>query len=148
MFVRSPYNYDRRQASLACALECPEGSSRTIQSQKEESDINVIVKRFGITGHVPVNVRVPLQEDFDGVFDFQSAMNMVRGAQESFMEMPADIRSEFANDPGRFVDFCSARGEDGKLLNLERMRKMGLAIPESSVIESPPMKVEVVNKSA
>ena len=34
-------------------------------------------------------------------------MNAVRGAEESFMAMPAEVRSRFGNDPQAFVEFCS-----------------------------------------
>lgn len=123
----------------------PEKPSKTVQSQSEEADINTIVKRFGLTGKLPENVRVPEFADFEDVFDFQSAMNAVRLGQESFMRMPADIRNEFYNDPQRFVEFCTATNEDGTLQNLEEMRAMGLAVPKKDDIIPPVMKVEVVN---
>lgn len=55
MFVRSAYNYDRRAASRRTATDCsivPEGDvvEPTIQSAKDECDINVLVRRFGVTG--------------------------------------------------------------------------------------------------
>ena len=31
----------------------------------------------------------------EDIVDFQSAMNAVRGAEESFMAMPAEVRSRF-----------------------------------------------------
>jgi len=59
VFVRSPYNYDMAKASVESGLAC-EDASRAVQSQREDADINVIVKRFGLTGQLPQNVRVPL----------------------------------------------------------------------------------------
>ena len=103
---RSGYNYDIEKVSDDTAL-VPVGKSYTVQSQKDEADINVLVKRFGITGEFPVLDRLPLNADFDDVFDFQSAMNVIRSAQESFDSLHADIRGRFHNDPHEFVDFCS-----------------------------------------
>ena len=57
-FVRSPYNYDRQAACDECCIE-DFGPSMTQQSQAEEADINTIVKRFGLTGKMPDNIRVP-----------------------------------------------------------------------------------------
>lgn len=134
-FVRSPHNYDMSAASVLSAIDVFE-ASRTIQSDAEDADINVLVRRFGVTGQMPQNVRVPTFEDFgDEVFDFQSAMNAVRRAEESFNAMPADVRTRFNNDPQKFVEFCS----DEK--NLDEMRKLGLAIPKSvDIIPSPEVK--------
>jgi len=118
-----------------------EGPGKAIQSQKEESDINTIVKRFGLTGQLPQNVRTPLNIDFDGVFDFQSAMNVINDAQRAFSAMPADVRKRFGNDPAEFIDFAS----DPK--NQEEARKLGLALP-IKVEETPPViDVRVVSEA-
>lgn len=126
IFVRSPYNYDRNAAGDESGLAC-EDVSLTLQSESEACDINVIVKRFGVTGQLPVNMRRPPSfEDFrDSVVDFKTAMDLVTESTQSFAAMPADVRSRFGNDPAAFVDFCS-REE-----NLPEMRRLGLAVPEA-----------------
>jgi len=60
MFIRNPYNYDTNLASEESALYCTDGS-RTQQNFKEECDINTILKRFNVTGQLPV---VPLQPEY------------------------------------------------------------------------------------
>lgn len=90
------------ESRLVCLDE-----SRTVQSMKDDADINVIVRRFGVTGVVPVSVRVPEYGDFDEVFDFQSAMNLIRQAEAAFMQLPAEVRSKFLNSPKNLVDFVS-----------------------------------------
>lgn len=146
MFVRSPYNYDRNAVSdetgLFCDPESDEGRSKAVQSEREEADINTLVRRFGITGQLPQNVRVPTYSDFTDVFDFQTAMNAILAAEQSFMSMPADVRSRFHNDPQEFLEFCQHE-TDGKLTNLEEMRKLGLAVPEPPAPE-PVKPIEVV----
>lgn len=141
-FIRSAFNYDMRSAgsSLATVNDEP---SLTVQSQKDETDINVLVRRFGLTGQIMGVPRPPLEGDFSvEAFDFQSSMNLIRSAQESFDAMSAVTRERFANDPARFVSFCS----DPE--NLPEMRKMGLAIPEPKVQPPPePMLVRVVPDS-
>jgi len=122
VFVRNEYNYDMDEASLESGLECKD-ESLAVQSQKDESDINVIVRRFGLSGELPQGVRAPTFGDFSDVVDFQTAMNAVRSAEESFMAMLAEVRSRFANDPQAFVEFCSDEA------NLDEMRKLGLAVP-------------------
>lgn len=123
--------------SLATALKC-EDPSLAVQSQKEESDINEIVRRFGLTGKLPENVRVPEYGDFVVVDDYQSALNVVRQAGEAFMQMPAEVRARFDNDAGKFVDFCN------NPKNLEEARALGIANPapvvETSAVPVPEVK--------
>ena len=52
VFLRSSFNYDRDAASNETALECLD-ESKAIQSAEEESNINTIVRRFGISGELP-----------------------------------------------------------------------------------------------
>lgn len=138
--MRHPYLYDREAASDAAAFRS-DAPSLTIQSEKDNCDINVIIKRFGVTGVVPQNIRQPLQGDFTGVSDFRSAMDAVVQAQRSFDQLDAKSRARFNNDPQLFLEFCSDKE------NLAEMRKMGLAVSEVVVPDVVPMKVEVVNQA-
>lgn len=95
----------------------------TQQSFKDDADINVIVRRFGVTGQLPQDVRVPRYGDFTAAMDFHESMNLILEAQRAFMEMPSEVRSRFNNDPGSFVDFVS----DPK--NQDEARKLGIADP-------------------
>lgn len=103
-FIRDPYNYDRKKASQDSAFYNTQ-PSKTQQHQKEEADINTIVKRFGLTGQLPQNVRMPQYGDFTGVTDYHSALNAVKQADEAFMSFPAHIRERFRNSPEAFVEF-------------------------------------------
>lgn len=136
MFARTKFNYDRDAASLATALHCKqEGEDgydgKTQQNFKEETDINTIVNNFLHTGQMPDNVRLPQYIDYEGVFDFQTAMNSVMAAEESFMQIPADIRAKFDNNPQKFHDF--AINEQ----NRDELGKMGFLRPKP-VTEAPP----------
>lgn len=135
-FLRTGNNYDMDAASKASGFRNSK-PSLTVKSDKEDADINTIVRRFGLTGQIPSNVRVPLSADFIDVVDFKDAMNAIRSAQESFAEMPAEVRKRFNNDPELFVAYCT-EVKDGQLANLEDMRKLGLAVPAVA----PPAKVE------
>ena len=123
-FIRSPFNYDTDEASNETGLVCDD-DSLAVQSERDECDINIIVRRFGLTGVLPSGVRQPTYGDFVGVSDYQSALAVIESADESFYAMPADVRARFGNDPAQFVDFCSDPA------NLSEMRKLGLAVPET-----------------
>lgn len=123
MFLRAPFNYDVNEASDEAGLACKD-VSRTKQSFKDEVDINTMIKRFGLDGQLPQNVRMPVQGDFtDLPGDFLSLVTAQRLAQESFDAMPARVRARFHNDPAEFVDFCL---DDD---NLEEAKKLGLVKP-------------------
>jgi phage internal scaffolding protein len=131
VFLRTPYNYDTMEASDASGLVCSEPTLAQ-QHARDECDINTIVRRFGLTGELPNNVRVPRYGDFTAVSDYQTAMNMVIEANEAFMQLPAEVRSRFNNDPGALVDFIS---DDS---NRAEAEKLGLVTGSSSEPVSNP----------
>lgn len=110
---------------------------RTIQSAKNDSDINVIVKRFGLTGQLRLSNVEPFYGDFSGVEDYQSAMNMLLDANRAFMDLPSEVRNRFANDPAKLIAFVN---DDA---NVDEARKLGLLRPQEAA--PAPMRVEVVN---
>lgn len=122
-FLRAFGNYDVDKASDEAGLKCVD-KSLAQQSFAEECDINTIIKRFGLDGKLPENVRMPTFGDFVGVPDFQTAMNIVVAARESFDQMPARVRARFHHDPAEFVAFCS------KDENAEEAAKLGLVKDE------------------
>lgn len=126
VFIRSPYNYDTDIESEITGLLC-EDETLTQQQFQEESDINTIVRKFGLTGELPDDFRAPVSGDFTNVVDFQTAMNAVRAAEEAFMEMPAELRARFNNDPQRLMEFV----ENGK--NKDEALKLG-------IVQKPPEK--------
>lgn len=139
VFFRSGFNYDVDAASIESALECKD-DSLALQSAEEESNINTIVRRFGLTGELPNDLKVPQSGDFTNIPDFHTAMNLVRKTQEEFLKVPADVRARFGNDPQAFMKFI----EDDA--NYEEARRMGLLKPVQAVVE--PMLVKVLNEPA
>jgi len=121
VFLRTPYNYDVNEASDASALVCDDPSLAQ-QHAKEECDINTIVRRFGLTGELPNGVKAPQYGDFTEATDYHTALNAVRAADAAFMQLPADIRTRFNNDPGSLVDFVS---DDN---NRAEAEKLGLVV--------------------
>ena len=103
-FFRTAYNYDTDEASNASAIHFPE-PTLCVQSQAEDTDINTIVRRFGLTGELPQGVRSPTYGDFVGTTDYTTALALIQEADEAFYSMPADVRSRFNNQPAAFLDF-------------------------------------------
>ena len=120
-------------------LKCLD-KSLTQQQFRDEADINVIVDRFMKTGHLPDPVSMPQYVDYEGVFDFQSAMNVVRQADENFMRMDAKVRARFNNSPQEFLQFFADPANGPEAVRL------GLAVPQ--VKESPPVATAAPAASA
>jgi len=114
----------------------------TKQSFREECDINRIVAKSVQDGFLDsLRTSEPLYADVSAVPDYQSALNTVIAARDRFMEMPAEVRERFANDPGRMVDFIS-RPE-----NVEEGRKLGLFAPAPVVEPAKPAEPDLKPKA-
>lgn len=127
LILRTENNYDRDEASYISGLKC-EDPSLAQQQFKEESDINTIVARFGISGIMPENFGMPASADFtNAITSYHEALNMVRMADEEFQSLPAYLRERFANDPQNLMDFVENPA------NLAEARELKLAKPEEKV---------------
>lgn len=118
-------------------LECKDPSLAQ-QSFKDETDINVMLERFKVTGQMPAGIRLPEYGDFTGLTDFRTAMGALLSAQDEFMKLPAELRARFGNSPQAFLEFCSDKD------NLPELRKLGLAPAEEVPKPVEPMLVKVV----
>lgn len=109
---------DDRHAS---DLDCSADPTLAQQHFKDECDINTLVERFHLTGEMPqVIEKLPSASDYEGIFDFQSAMNAIVAAQRQFMTFPAKLRARFENDPQQLLEFL----EDTE--NREEAERLGL----------------------
>lgn len=131
VFIRTAYNYDADDVSRETGMAIDPAETVVQQQFAEEVDINTIVRRFGLTGELPNGIAMPVSGDFTQATDFQTSMNLLRQAQEAFMELPADIRERFANDPARVIAFV----EDDK--NRDEAIKLG-------IVAKPPEKTRDV----
>ncbi len=130
--VKNPITYDPDENSDRSKLIFTR-PSRTKQSFRDECDINHILRQFNVTGQLPVGSVQPQYGDFSGITDYQSALNAVMAAQDSFLQLPAKVRAKFDNDPALFVEFASDEA------NRDEMKALGLLHEETAqaVVTSP-----------
>lgn len=133
IFVRTPYNYDPMRVTKETGLRCDDPTLAQ-QQFKDECDINVILEKFAITGHLPIVSTQPMSGDFTGIGDYHEAVLALQEAQDNFMALPSKVRERFNNDPAQFVDFCV----DPK--NIESVRELGLAPRIAAPIPQPIVK--------
>lgn len=96
------------------------GKGLTEQSHKQQCDINYILRDYHKTGLVKHAAKHQGRYDDVTVQDFQEAMFLVTNAQRMFMELPADMRHRFQNDPGQFLGFVQDPA------NAAEMAEMGI----------------------
>lgn len=125
-------------------LACEE-PSLAVQASKDECDINFIVKKYLRTGILP-EVQQGAYLDISDMVDLRGAIEMVRDAEAAFMDLPAEIRRRFDNDPTKLVEFA----QDDK--NMAEAVKLGLvdakALTPSQPPQETPPKAEVPNNTS
>ncbi len=97
--------------------------SRTMQSMRDECDINGIMRKYekhGLLDHL--NAHQGDYGDFSSFTSYHDSMNQVRLADEMFMTIPAKTREVFRNDPSAFLQFAQDPA------NAEKMVEYGLAV--------------------
>lgn len=85
------------------------GESMTQKQFQDDADLNVMMKRFGVTDGslTPAALDPSHFGDFTDTIDFRDALDRTREAQERFNALPAAIRDRFANDPVRLFEFVT-----------------------------------------
>lgn len=109
--------------------------SETQQQFKNECDINNILRQYDKTGLIThLNTARAHYGDFTKANEYQEALNLVMDAQDAFMEVPAKVRAQFNNDPGKFMEFVT------NPKNHDQLVEMGLANPRPKTEEKPTEK--------
>lgn len=124
------------------ALYCEE-PSMTVQSMKDECDINKIIARVAKGGDLNhVEARVAQYGDFTNVPSYDEALNLVQRAQGMFMSMSPEVRERFANDPGLMVKFL----QDEK--NYDEAVELGLCVKKVEAPKAAPEASKDASKPA
>jgi hypothetical protein len=100
MHLRTPYNYDRDEVSKNTAL-ISDSETLTQQNFRDETDLNIMIRKYGVLPVSEVNWK-----EFDATVipqDYQQLQNMLREADQAFMDLPAEVRKAADNDPQKFL---------------------------------------------
>lgn len=125
------YTYVERENGRIRMLFNKCGESRVQQHQKDQCDINMIIKKFRRTGKLPLCQQQPIYGDFSNSVDYKKACEIMAVADQQFALLPAELRKRFGNSPEAFLDFCN----DPE--NEKEMIKLGLKIDDTPVIDNP-----------
>lgn len=97
-----------QQEGDAAATACTD-EHLTQQQFREDCDLNVIVKRFGLEkAPIPTDAFDPNHYgDLSNVPDLRTLLDIANDAKNSFMELPPKLRSRFNNDPAQLWAFVT-----------------------------------------
>lgn len=104
----------------------PAHASRAKQQFKDQTDANLIMKRFkkmGITYNSLPNSS-GVYADLTQIPDLQASYDSIIRAESAFAALPSDIRNKFNNDPIELVKFLSDSKNDKVAVEL------GLKVPK------------------
>lgn len=109
----------RRARSAEAAVFFDPKEKLTRESFAEEADVNLIMERAMRTGVMPAQLDQvqPRYMDCVAVGDFTAAQERVLAGRELFERLPAKVRDQFMNDPGRFFEFAADPANEGATID-------------------------------
>lgn len=115
---------DKRQLVLDLSSTKCEEPSMTVQADRAEVDINMIVARHKAAG-IPLPPSNLTFGDGTELLTYEAALSAVVRAKELFARLPAATRLRFGNEPGEFMAFMAdpAMVEESYSLGLRKRPK-------------------------
>lgn len=121
----------RRRSTVRPVQDFNQTESMTEQHHGKTVKIQSILSHYEKTGQVPhMARRQPFYADMTSAPNYYEAQCIVAEARSTFEEIPSQIRKQFDNDPGQFLEFI------GNPENKAEMAEMGFDvshIPEDFV---------------
>ena len=133
MEVRTPYNYDRDEVSKNTALVC-EDESLAQQNMKAETDLNVMIRKYGVLPAQDVNWK-----EFDATVipkDYHELQNMMKEADAAFLSLPGEVRAQVDNDPAKFLAMVDAK--QAEIKKQEKESKAAQAAMDKGSVDPAP----------
>lgn len=139
---RHQYDREDEERNGRLAETAITDESLTQQHFKDDVDINVMVRRFGVTdGAIPPAVHDPrYYGDFSDAVDFRTALDRTRQAVERFEALPAELRNRFNNDPTKLFQWVTDPKNDSEAVALGLLKRLDpspSASPASGAAHAP-----------
>lgn len=140
--LTTPSFYSLNNRPKGTGISCDPKEGRTMQSFKEECNINNIIAMYCKTGLWGNSLKgataKPMFGDFTSVPDFVESQNIIAKSKELFDAMPLNIRKRFNFNPVELLEFVN--NPDNK----DEAIKLGIATekpkePEPPVTPAPPV---------
>lgn len=119
-----------------------EEPTRTQQQFKDKVNINSIMAKYKKTGLIDhIRSQPGTYTDLTQLPDYQTAMNTVIHAQETFSTLPSAVRARFGHDPQSLISFLADPKNDSEAVSLGlKLQKQ----PEPAPVEKTKPKKDSV----
>lgn len=96
-----------------------EEPSLTQQQFKDSCDVNLILKTYMTTGQIShLNSKTGVYADLTSIGSYQTMLNTIISADNAFMELPAELRLKFKNNPQELINFLADTKNDDEAISL------------------------------
>ena len=114
------------------------GESMTQQHHADQVKVQNLIKQYDRTGILThVAQGVAHYGDYSKVNEYQQYLDFVNAANDSFAQLPSNIREKFGNDAGQFFEFATDPKNQGAMEEMGLFPKKEKPATESPVVSSP-----------
>lgn len=112
----------------------------TIQSEKDNCDINVIMNRYATCG-TPLPYRTdgvePVYADVSELGDYMENYQRCKQAEEMFNSLPSALRKELDNNPANLLPFIQNEANRERCVEYGLINKPIMEAPKAPVVVNP-----------
>lgn len=112
----------------------------TIQSEKDNCDINVIMNRYATCG-TPLPYRTdgvqPVYADVSELGDYMENFQRCKQAEEMFNALPSALRKELDNNPANLIPFIQDKKNESRCIEYGLINKPIVEAPKAPVVVNP-----------
>ena len=109
----------------------------TIQSEKDNCDINVIMNRYATCG-TPLPVRTdgvePVYADVSELGDYMENFQRCKQAEEMFNALPSALRKELDNNPANLIPFIQDKKNESRCIEYGLINKPIMEASKAPVV--------------
>ncbi|AZL82686.1 internal scaffolding protein [Apis mellifera associated microvirus 20] len=120
------------------------GEPMTQQQFKDQVEINNIINKYRTTGEMHhLNRSQGVYLDVSKITNLLEAHAIVQKASDAFMDLPADLRSRFENNPQKLIEFMQNPQNKDEAIELGLMER---PIPPTQTQPTEPIKNDKTNQ--
>lgn len=109
----------------------------TVQSEKDNCDINVIMNRYATCG-TPLPYRTdgvqPVYADVSELGDYMENFQRCKQAEEMFNNLPSALRKELDNNPANLLPFIQDEKNKERCYEYGLLNKPAVEAPQTTVV--------------
>lgn len=117
------YNTTAVSSETGTDFTGPEGKDMARQEFKEEADINILLKRFGVNAPQKQN---PLFNEIDYDLNLQMALSAIETVKGVWKELPLDVKEQYTTWQGMINAAATGQLEEAMAKSLQKRNKKEL----------------------